>query len=261
MPRVYKKESERQVTLHATMSAAVRRVVDGESLRIISREFEIPRSTLSRYVSVYKQDETAILEANFKKAQIFCDEQEQTFVDYLIKTSDMFYGLTITGTRQSAYMVAKTNHIDIPKNWIDSEIAGYDWLQGFLTRHPRLSVRQPEATSLARAAAFNKVNVQKYFDLLQSLIQDFEILGKYIYNLDESGCATVQKVPKIIAQKGQKQVAQITSRERGELVTLCGIISATGVALPPVLVFPRKKYHAEFLNGSPEGSLGLAAPS
>ena len=68
------------------MSAAVRRVVDGESLRIISRELEIPRSTLSRYVSVYKQDETAILEANFKKAQIFSDEQEQTFVDYLIKT-------------------------------------------------------------------------------------------------------------------------------------------------------------------------------
>ena len=104
---IYKK-SERQVTPHATMSAAVRRVVDGESLRIISREFEIPRSTLSRYVSVYKQDETAILEANFKKAQIFSDEQEQTFVDYLIKTSDMFYGLTITGTRQLAYMLAKT---------------------------------------------------------------------------------------------------------------------------------------------------------
>ena len=129
--------SERQVTPHATMSAAVRRVVDGESLRIISREFEIPRSTLSRYVSVYKQDETAILEANFKKAQIFSDEQEQTFVDYLIKTSDMFYGLTITGTRQLAYMVAKTNHIDIPKNGIDSEIAGYDWLQVFFNTAPQ----------------------------------------------------------------------------------------------------------------------------
>ena len=63
-------------------------------------------------------------------------------------------------------------------------------------------MRQPEATSLARAAAFNKVNVQKYLDLLQSLIQDFEIRGKDIYNLDESGCATIQNVPKIIAQKG-----------------------------------------------------------
>ena len=163
----------------------------------------------------------------------------------------MFYGLTITGTRQLAYMLAKTNHMHIPKNWIDSEIAGYHWLQDFLTRHPILSVRQPEATSLARAAAFNKVNVQKYFELLQSLIQDFKIQGKDIYNLDESGCATVQKVPKIIAQKGQKQVAQITSRERGVLVTLCGI--STGIS--------NEKYHAEFLNGSPEGSLGLAAPS
>ena len=80
------KISERQVTPHATMSATVRKVVDGESLRISSREYKIPRSTLSRYVSVYKQDETAVLEANFKKAQIFNDEQEQLFVDYLINT-------------------------------------------------------------------------------------------------------------------------------------------------------------------------------
>ena len=76
-------------------------------MRITSIEIEIPRSTLSRYVSVYKQDETAELEADFKKAQIFSDEQEQLFVDYLINTSDMFYGLTITGTRQLAYMVEK----------------------------------------------------------------------------------------------------------------------------------------------------------
>ena len=115
MPRVYTQIHERQVTPHAIMSVAVRRVVDGESLRIISRELEIPGSTVSRYVSVYKQDKTAVLEANFKKVQIFSDEQVQLFVDYLINTSDMFCGLTITGTRQLEYMVTKTNHIDIPK--------------------------------------------------------------------------------------------------------------------------------------------------
>ena len=75
-------------------------------------------------------------------------------------------------------------------------------------------MRQPETTSLVRAAAFNKVNLQKYFGLLQSLIQDFEIRGKDIYNLDESGCATVQKVPKIIAKKVKSRFHK-SHQERG----------------------------------------------
>ena len=74
----------------------------------------------------------------------------------------MFYGVTITTARQLAYMVATSNHIDIPKNWIDSEMVGYDWLQ-FLNGTPD-SVRQPEATSLAKDAALNTVNVQNYLE-------------------------------------------------------------------------------------------------
>lgn len=82
-----------------------------------------------------------------------------------------------------------------------------------------------------------------------------------IYNLDETGCTTVQRVPKVVAVKGCKQVGQITSSGRGELVTLCGIVSATGVALPPVYVFPRKLLRETMMNGAPEGALGLASAS
>ena len=53
---------------------------------------------------MYKQDETAEFEADFKKAQIFSDEQEQLFVDYLINTSDMFYMLTIDNFRHTKHM-------------------------------------------------------------------------------------------------------------------------------------------------------------
>ena len=53
---------------------------------------------------------------------------------------------------------------------------------------------------------------------------------------------------------------QSTSKERGELVSVCGIVSATGVALPPVLVLPRVNYPQCFMNGALEGSLGLNNP-
>ena len=80
-----------------------------------------------------------------------------------------------------------------------------------------------------------------------------------IYNLDESGCTTTQRPPKVIAPKGQKQVGQITSQERGELVTICGIVAANGSSIPPVFVFPRKNFKDFMMIGAPEGSLGLAS--
>ena len=86
--------------------------------------------------------------------------------------------------------------------------------------------------------------------------------GDRIFNLDETGVTAVQKVPKVVATKGLKQVGQITSRERGELVTVCVIVSASGQTLPPSFVFPRKKNFKEFMmHGSPEGYLGLVDSS
>lgn len=60
-----------------------------------------------------------------------------------------------------------------------------------------------------------------------------------IWNMDESGCTTLHKPERIIAQKGRKQVRAITSAERGTLVTIALAVSATGLSIPPYFVFPR----------------------
>lgn len=44
------------------------------------------------------------------------------------------------------------------------KFAGKDWVRGFRQRHPEMVLRVPEATSAARAQAFNKVNVTKFID-------------------------------------------------------------------------------------------------
>ena len=44
-------------------------------------------------------------------------------------------------------------------------------------------------------------------------------------------------------------------------MTMCGIISATGSALPPVFIFPRKNFRDVMMTGAPEGSLGLVVES
>lgn len=82
-----------------------------------------------------------------------------------------------------------------------------------------------------------------------------------IYNVDETGVTTVQKPDKVIAPRGSKQVGQITSAERGTLVTVCCAVNAVGNTVPPFFVFPRIYFKEHMLIGAPSGSKGTAHPS
>lgn len=57
-------------------------------------------------------------------------------------------------------------------------------------------------------------------------------------------------------------MGQVTSRERGELVTQVAIICANGNALPPVFVFPRVRFDEKrMMSGATPGALGLVHKS
>lgn len=112
------------------------------------------------------------------------------------------------------YDLAIDNDIEIPKQWYETKRASEKWFVGFMARNPELSLRQPEATSIARASAFTRQNVNDFFAQLEHIYSKIKISGGRIYNLDESGFTTVQGMQKVISPKGQKQVGQSTSRER-----------------------------------------------
>jgi len=125
-----------------------------------------------------------------------------------------------------------------PKNWSDNKCAGPDWFLGFIRRHPSLSMRKAEATSLARASAFNEVNVKMFFDNFCKLAHLVPMSQNNIWNVDETGITNVHKPGRIVSRKGRKQVGQVTSAERGQLVTLIYAICANGNNMPPYFVFP-----------------------
>ena len=75
----------------------------------------------------------------------------------------MYYGLTTTVLKRLAYKTAVKNKKKISKVWGENKEAGKDWLLGFMERHPTLTLHQPEATSMARATAFNRHNIDLFF--------------------------------------------------------------------------------------------------
>ena len=261
MPRVYVRKTDKGQVPREVMERAIQAVKEGMSVRKAAKTYSIARTTLNNNLVKAKKDSTATLEPNYKHSQIFNQEQETSLANYLEKCSGMFHGLTTKNVRTLAYEMAFLNRIEVPATWTDNHIAGREWLFGFLRRHETLAIRQPEATSLARATAFNRATVGAFFNILHDCLEMIGASGDRIFNLDETGVTTVQKVPKVVATKGLKQVGQITSRERGELVTVCVIVSASGQTLPPAFVFPRKNFKEFMMHGSPEGSLVLVDSS
>lgn len=124
-------------------------------------------------------------------------------------------------------------------------VAGQDWVRGFLARYPTLSIRTPENTSGARAMGFNKVALSKFNSLLNEVIAKHKLTPDKIFNSDETGVSVNPKSQsKVIALKGKRQVGCITSAERGETVTAEVCMSASGLYMPPMLIFPIKKKKA-----------------
>ena len=242
----------------AAMSDVVNNVL---SLRKAADKYNVKKSTLKDYVDKARKGTDFKLGA-FNSRQVFPMHMEEELTTYLLTCSAMYYGLTPKSLRRLAFEYARKNNIVTPATWNANKMAGKDWLTGFLRRNTSLSIRSPEATSLARMTSFNHTNLNIFQDKLADVIDRYSFTASEIYNLDETGCTTVHNVPKVIARKGAHQVGQATSRERGELVTMVGIICANGNALPPALVFPRVRYDASrMMLGAPAGALGLVHPS
>ncbi|CAD6221709.1 GSCOCG00011627001-RA-CDS, partial [Cotesia congregata] len=224
------------------MAKAIQEVVNGTmGLKTAAKSYNVPRSTLQRRIKVFKVNSD--LESSIEKRSIetvFSPTQEEELVKYLKQQESRLSGLTTKELRLLAYQLAEKNGIKHPfKNYT----AGREWCKAFLNRHKEdLSIRKPEPTSKYRAAGFNKIVVDNFYDLLQSLIDKYQFTPDRIFNVDETGVTTVPKhQSKVIASKGKKQVGVLTSAERGQLVTAEICVSASGSFLPIMFVLPRKR--------------------
>ena len=108
-------------------------------------------------------------------------------------------------------------------------------------------MQKPEATSLARATAFNCHTVGKFFDQSGDLYDRYKFEMHDIYNLDETGCTTAQQSGGVVAPTGKKCIGSVTSAERGKLVTVLYAVGASGVVVLSMFVFSRVNFRNNFI--------------
>ena len=258
MVRHYKRKVETRAAYgDEALREALTRVRQGEPLLRVSKDLGIPARTIRRHRDE-KVKNPGVVQMGAKS--ILSNDVELKICEHVQVMEKSMYGLTPMQLRRLAYDMVEALGIKNPFNSA-TKLAGKDWLMGFLQRHPTLSIRQPQATNIARAVGFNKPQVQRFFGLYRALVERNTYDPSNIWNMDETGITCVHRPRKIVASKGVRQVSKITSGERGKTVTVICAMSAVGTYLPPLFIFPRKRMVDTLMNGAPPQSVGLPSPS
>ena len=121
----------------------------------------------------------------YQSPNVFTPDQERSLSDYLARSAKMNFGLSAREVRKLAYQSGVKYSIAMPPAW----------LRNFLKGTGNLSLRRPEATSLASGMGFNRTT----FSNLATLMYKHHFGPQDIYNMDETGVTTVQKPTCIIA--------------------------------------------------------------
>lgn len=75
-----------------------------------------------------------------------------------------------------------------------------------------------------------------------------------IFNVDETGISIVHKPGKVVTELGRRNVWSVTSAEKGKTHTVLACVSASGFAIPPFMIYPRKGMLDQLKEGAVPGT-------
>ena len=217
------------------MVAALKDTKEGMGIREAARLYNLPFETLRRRV----KDEVGI-DCRSGPSTALTEVEEEQLAAYCIKMADMGFGLARTDVMQIAFKIAESSGRSHP---FTKDTAGRAWFDGFRSRHPRLTLRSAQSLSHSRAYSASKETVSDYFAKLGAVCAKLNLLTKpmQVYNMDETGVSIVHKPGRVLTQLGRRNVWAITSAEKGKTHTILACVSASGNALPPFMIYPRKR--------------------
>ena len=129
------------------------------------------------------------------------------------------------------------------------------WWRRFLERNPQLSLHSGDSTAGVRMDALNRETINNYFDLLQELNDEFgfDEHPDTIYNMDETGMPLDPRPLKVVAARGQKKVRYRSSGQKAQ-ITVIGCGSATGQAIPPLIIVAAKQLNPLWMRDEVSGT-------
>ena len=137
---------------------------------------------------------------------------------------------------------------------------GKDWLNGFFSRHPQLSLRTTLQLGKERAI-ISPEKIEKWFSdfeaYIKNEVKDPDVMKdpSRLYNADESGFSFCSTTGKVIGCKGAPVVYNYGNSSKQQL-TVLACASANGHFCPPMIVYPGQRFSFEPLDGFEDAHMG-----
>jgi hypothetical protein len=203
------------------------------SLRSAAKQFDVSRSQLTA-----RWNGRGTRASAHAAQQKMSPAQEDVLTDWIKSLARRSIPLSPAAIAEYASVILK-------------EPVSEPWVRKFRRRHGDLKARWTTGLESCRARSLNLAQVSGFFNILQDIILQYDIVPSNIYNMDEKGIQLgVGKRMLVLVDRDQKTVQQVEDGSR-ELVTIIETVCADGTALPPCVIFKAKRRDLEWGRNNP----------
>ncbi|KAF6200147.1 hypothetical protein GE061_006448 [Apolygus lucorum] len=131
---------------------------------------------------------------------------------------------------------------------------GKSWMKGFLSRHPEIAYRTPEAVTAASSNVSSN-DLKKWFQIVEDHLEEegcSEVLShpERIFNGDETNFLLCPKTGRVLTKKGTKNVYEVDCGTAKSAVTVMFTFSAAGDSVTPMLIYPYVRLPKEIIRAT-----------
>ena len=210
-----------------------------------ARRFEVPRKTLDDRMKGLVQHGTNPGPKTVLTAVV-------ALVQYLVYMAQRGFPLTRTMVMAFVWAIAKrTGKAD---RFNPEYGPSKHWWSNFRKRHPKLTLRKSDKLDRCRADAYNAEVVDEYFNLLQNVLKENNLLSapRQLYNCDETFLpldTTREKVVTVV-----KHVYSQAQGTPDHITMPCGA-SGAGFPLPPMIIYPKAFHGGPYTVAGPDDAV------
>lgn len=222
------------------LEAALAAVAGGMSKKGAAKKFRVPKATIQfRLSDKFKK-------TSLGPAPVLRQDEEVLLVTWLKECQRKGQPRRAEDLRLSVKEILDKSKR--PNPFKDNK-PGEGWYKAFLRRHPDLCIRVAEEVTKA-SSCVSKDNIVKWFEDVKNSLKEenkLEILEdpNRLFNCDETGFSLNPANGKVIAAKGDRFVYEIDKGPAKTNITVLYCLSASGVVVPPLIVYPYTRIPTE----------------
>lgn len=214
------------------LQKALKAINRGTPLSVVSREFNIPKSTL------FDKKKGISKPAISRRGpeSILGDETEERLIEWIFYMSEQGFPVTKEQLLNSVQRLMKT----MAKNnvFINNRPRKH-WFYGFKKRHPEICEKFSENMTYTRAAVTEE-KLRQWFEKVKMYLVSKNLLHidpSRIYNYDESPFRLCPQGQKVLTKKGDRSAYNFVNNNDKECVTVLFCGNAAGQVLPPMIMY------------------------